>query len=212
MTHCHHHLAPLSPSTQGSRQAQLPSPPHRDESPSLLLRCPQRRQTWGPAALQGAGSRGGAAGSGCGWAASSWLREFRGTCGHFPSRSHGFSALARGHGRHPRQVSSSAQAGRSPRLSLEITDASPSTLPKAGEARSSPSSRARQPRASVLRGCSRWRGARTAQAPDTPDPVGRNHTVQLTLTGAQVRPQVSPMASEVPRSVGLGPGQGELGG
>lgn len=58
MTHCHHHLAPPSPSTQGSRQAQLPSPPHRDESPSLLLRCPQRRQTWGPAALQGAGSRG----------------------------------------------------------------------------------------------------------------------------------------------------------
>lgn len=121
MTHCHHHLAPPSPSTQGSRQAQLPSPPHRDESPSLLLRCPQRRQTWGPAALQGAGSRGGGAGSGCGWAASSWLREFRGTRGHFPSRSHGFSALARGHGRHPRQVSSSAQAGRSPRLSLEIT-------------------------------------------------------------------------------------------
>lgn len=172
---------------------------------------PPEKANVGPCGAPGSGLPGGA-GSGCGWAASSWLREFRGTRGHFPSRSHGFSALARGHGRHPRQVSSSAQAGRSPRLSLEITDASPSTLPKAGEARASPSSRARQPRASVLRGCSRWRGARTAQAPDTPDPVGRNHTVQLTLTGAQVRPQVCPMASEVPRSVGLGPGQGELGG
>lgn len=119
MTHCHHHLAPPSPSTQGSRQAQLPSPPHRDESPSLLLRCPQRRQTWGPAALQGAGSREerevGAGGQLRAGFASSEARA-----GIFLP-GHTVSVLARGHGRHPRQVSSSAQAGRSPRLSLEIT-------------------------------------------------------------------------------------------
>lgn len=83
---------------------------------------------------------------------------------------------------------------------------------RVGRAWPSPSWHARQPRASVPRGCSRRRGARTARGPGRLGPVGGNMRLSSPCTDRpRWRPQGRPALSGVPDAVGPGARQEEMG-
>ena len=83
---------------------------------------------------------------------------------------------------------------------------------RVGRAWPSPSSRARQPLASVQQSCSRRRGVRTARGPGRLGPVGGNHAVAACPEGLPAGGhECGRQETEVPASVGQGPGRRKWG-